>query len=136
MYDFVNFCIDAGKKESSDNAIQMNLAGFDKLVMSNTSAIIGLQRRDRCLRRPLRRGPTGPRLHYGASLPRDGDGVRWVANKGFEISKFEFKCWRARTCEVVRARSRLYRSQILQVNTRRKALDEIYMFPLHHSGFL
>ena len=37
---------------------------------------------------------------------------------------------------VSEARSRLYRSQILQVNTRRKALDEIYMFfvaPFHIS---
>ena len=52
--------------------------------------------------------------------------VYWVANKGFEISKFEFKFWRARTCELVRARSRLYRSRFLQVNTRWKALAEIY----------
>ena len=52
--------------------------------------------------------------------------VTWVANKGFEISEFEFKFWRARTCELVRARSRLYRSQLLQVNTRWKALAEIY----------
>ena len=42
----------------------------------------------------------------------------WVANKGFEISKFEFKFWRARTCELVRARSRLYRSRFLEPNTR------------------
>ena len=33
---------------------------------------------------------------------------------------------RARTCELHRARSRLYRSKILQVNTRWKALAEIY----------
>ena len=33
---------------------------------------------------------------------------------------------RARTYELVRARSRLYRSQILQVNMRLKALAEIY----------
>ena len=50
----------------------------------------------------------------------------WVANKRFEISKFKFKIPRARTCELHRARSRLYRSQILQVNTRWKALAEIY----------
>ena len=31
------------------------------------------------------------------------------------------------------ARSRLYRSQILQTNTCRKALGEICIFPLHHS---
>ena len=50
----------------------------------------------------------------------------WAANKRFEISKFKFKIPRARTCELHRARSRLYRSQILQVNTRWKALAEIY----------
>ena len=52
--------------------------------------------------------------------------VHWVANKRFEISKFKFKIPRARTCELHRARSRLYRRQILQVNTRWKALAEIY----------
>ena len=37
--------------------------------------------------------------------------------------------------KLYRARSRLYRSQILQVNTRWKALDEIYniYMPLHRS---
>ena len=50
----------------------------------------------------------------------------WAANKRFEISKFKFKFPRARTYELNRARSRLYRSQILQVNTRWKALAEIY----------
>ena len=52
----------------------------------------------------------------------------WAANKRFEISKFKFKFPRARTYELIRARSRLYRSQILQdlVNTRWKALAEIY----------
>ena len=44
--------------------------------------------------------------------------VLWAANKSFETSKFEFKLPRARTFELLRARSRLYRSQILQVNTR------------------
>ena len=52
--------------------------------------------------------------------------VSWVANKRFEISKFKFKFPRARTYELIRARSRLYRSQNLQVNTRWKALAEIY----------
>ena len=52
--------------------------------------------------------------------------VFWAANKRFEISKFKFKFPRARTFELFRARSRLYRSQILQVNTRWKALAEIY----------
>ena len=42
----------------------------------------------------------------------------------FQSSSSKFP--RARTCELVRARSRLYRSQILQVNTRWKALAEIY----------
>ena len=51
--------------------------------------------------------------------------IRWAANKRFEISKFKFKFPRAPTYEFIRARSRLYRSQILQVNTRWKALDEI-----------
>ena len=50
----------------------------------------------------------------------------WAANKSFEILKFKFKFPRARTYELFRARSRLYRSQILQVNTRWKALAEIY----------
>ena len=54
------------------------------------------------------------------------DYVNWVANKRFEISKFKFKFPRARTYELFRARSLLYRSQILQVNTRWKALAEIY----------
>ena len=33
----------------------------------------------------------------------------WAANKRFEISKFKFKIPRARTCELHRARSRLYK---------------------------
>ena len=52
--------------------------------------------------------------------------VPWVANKRFEVSKIKFKFPRARTYELIRARSRRYRSQILQVNTRWKALAEIY----------
>ena len=52
--------------------------------------------------------------------------VGWATNKRFEISKFKFKFPRARTYELIRARSRLYRSQTLQVNTRWKALAEIY----------
>ena len=51
---------------------------------------------------------------------------RWAANKRFEISKLQIKFPRARTYELIRARSRLYRSQILQVNIRWKALAEIY----------
>merc|ERR1711904_159353 len=50
----------------------------------------------------------------------------WAANKRFEILKFKFKFPRARTYELIRARSRLYRCQILQVDTRWKALAEIY----------
>ena len=41
-----------------------------------------------------------------------GREVRWAANKRFEVSKFEFKFPRARTFELYRARSRLYRRQI------------------------
>ena len=50
----------------------------------------------------------------------------WAANKRFEVSNSKFKFPRARTYELYRARSRLYRSQILQVNMRLKALAEIY----------
>ena len=42
--------------------------------------------------------------------------VYWAANKSFEISKFKFKFPRARTYDLIRARSRLHRSQNLQVN--------------------
>ena len=52
--------------------------------------------------------------------------VRWAANKRFEILKSKFKFPRARTFELLRACSRLYRNQILQVNTRWKARAEIY----------
>ena len=56
-----------------------------------------------------------------------GRGKRdWAAKKRFKILKFKFKFPRARTFELFRARSWLYRSQILQVNTRWKALAEIY----------
>ena len=37
--------------------------------------------------------------------------VDWAANRRFEIPKFEFKFPRARTYELYRARSRLYRSK-------------------------
>ena len=40
--------------------------------------------------------------------------VDWAANKRFKILKFKFKFPIARTFELLRARSRLYRSQILQ----------------------
>ena len=52
--------------------------------------------------------------------------VDWAANKKFNIVKFKFKFPIARTFELLKARSRLYRSQHLQVNTRSKALAEIY----------
>ena len=42
-----------------------------------------------------------------------------AAKKRFEMLKFRFKFPRARTFELYRARSRLYRSQILQVNTQK-----------------
>ena len=72
-----------------------------------------------------------------ATVEAEGDGgdgcaggrkllVRWAANKRFTILKFKFKFPIARTFELFRARSRLYRSQILQVNTRWKALAKIY----------
>ena len=50
----------------------------------------------------------------------------WAANKRFKSLKFKFKFPIARIFELFRARSRLYRSQILQVHTRWKALAEIY----------
>ena len=61
-----------------------------------------------------------------AALGGDYSRVFWAANKRFEISKFKFKFPRARTYELIKARSRLYRSHILQVNARWKALAEIY----------
>ena len=62
----------------------------------------------------------------GSDQTQKEERVRWAANKRFEISKFKFKFPRARTYERIRARSRLYRSHILEVNTRWKALAEIY----------
>ena len=50
----------------------------------------------------------------------------WAANKRFKFLRFKFKFPIALIFELYRARSRLYRSQILQVNTRWKALAEIY----------
>ena len=52
--------------------------------------------------------------------------VPWAANKSFEVLKLKFKFPRVRTFELFGARSRLYRSQFLQVNARFKALVEIY----------
>ena len=54
------------------------------------------------------------------------ENVNWAANKSFEVLKFNFNFPGTRTFELFRARSRLYRSQVLQVNTRWKALAEIY----------
>ena len=63
----------------------------------------------------------------------------WVAKKSFEISTLKFKFPRARTYELIRARSRLYRSHISRVNTRWKALAEIYTMhsfaPFSHLNF-
>ena len=49
--------------------------------------------------------------------------VRWAANKRFEILKSKFKFPRARTFELLRACSRLYRNQILQVNNTKYSLE-------------
>ena len=69
-------------------------------------------------------------LHIGRTPLSDPAAARlgaaWAANKSFKILKFKVKFPIARTFELFRARSRLYRSQLLQVNTRWKALDEIY----------
>ena len=42
-----------------------------------------------------------------ALADREAENQAWVANKSFEISKFKFKFPRARTFELIRARSRL-----------------------------
>ena len=77
---------------------------------------------------PLRPSPSDqpaiPAEHLAQRVRTRNQG--WVANKMFEISKFKFQFPRARTYELIRARSRRYRSQIWQVNTRWKALAEIY----------
>ena len=69
---------------------------------------------------------TDEHLLFNVLLSAQDGSTSWAANKRFEISKLKFKFPRARTHELIRARSRLYRSQILQVNTLWKALDEIY----------
>ena len=70
------------------------------------------------------RSHAGSHVHERPPLRRRR--VRWAANKRFKMLKFNFKFPIARTFERFRARSRLYRSQILQVNTRWEALAEIY----------
>ena len=45
----------------------------------------------------------------GFEVTADGDTVYWAANKRFEILKLKFKFPRARTFELMRARSRLYK---------------------------
>ena len=76
----------------------------------------------------------------------DPEGTGKVEEKqsGLQIRALKFqilssKFPRARTCELHRARSRRYRSQILQVNTRWKALAEIYTMhsfaPFSHLKF-
>ena len=55
--------------------------------------------------------------------------VIWVRDNEVEYSNFNFnlpESLKLRSCELFRARSPLYRSQILQVNTRWKGLVEIY----------
>ena len=92
---------------------------------------VGLAENRACKAAPCERWQRGDvaALHRGPSIPRGWvlrSSSLWAAKKRFEISKFKFKFLRARTYELIRARSRLYRSQILQVNTRWKALAEIY----------
>ena len=61
----------------------------------------------------------GPMANESEKKSGESDAnVAWAANKRFGVSKLKFKFPRARTFELYRARSRLYRSQILQVNTR------------------
>ena len=50
--------------------------------------------------------------------------VTWAANKRYEVSKFEFKFPRARTYELIRARSRLYRSNQASKQGRAVLLEE------------
>ena len=75
------------------------------------------------------------RSYYQKRGIGEAEGQKVQMQTGLQIRALKFqssssKFPRARTCELVRARSRLYRSQILQVNTRcatlRKALAEIY----------
>ena len=68
--------------------------------------------------RPTTSGLTSPASRTPGTTGRARVSARWASNKRLEISKFEFNFPRARTYELIRARSRLYRSQILQVNTR------------------
>ena len=81
--------------------------------------------------------PTPTLLSKIASLGEDACGLRSALAReserqpGLQIRALKFqssssKFPRARTCELVRARPRLYRSPILQVNTRWTALAEIY----------
>ena len=66
-----------------------------------------------------------------AEMEKEAKLFREYMSSGLQIRALKFqslssKFPRARTFELVRARSRLHRSQILQVNTRWKALAEIY----------
>ena len=54
----------------------------------------------------------GARSWLNPSCWQQSNTKAWAAKKRFEISKFKFKFPRARTSELFRARSRLYRSQI------------------------
>ena len=49
--------------------------------------------------------------YYGTLHAAFGEHVDWAANKSLEVLKFKFKFPRARTFELFRARSRLYRSK-------------------------
>ena len=62
-------------------------------------------------------GPgNGVKITASNSTCRTAVAVTWAANKRFEILKFKFKFPIARVFELVRARSPLYRSQILRVD--------------------
>ena len=70
-------------------------------------------------------------VHEARPLPASDARAESPTSTGLQIRILKFqsvssKFPRARTCELVGARSRLYRSQILQVNMRWKALAEIY----------
>ena len=124
--------VDAGKElPKVDRALAIQQAktttvGYDARRKKNISTFMGLARYERTLGKKCGVGlQTYVHLqhHLGILflfmipffLPQM---VYWAANKSFEISKFKFKFPRARNYELIRARSRLDRSQILKVNTR------------------
>ena len=85
-----------------------------------------IQRRPGASQSPCRALQVHELAHVATRYEIVAPKVYWAANERFEILKFKFKFPRARTFELFRARSRLYRSQMLQINTRWKALAEIY----------